>query len=499
MTRILSVFNLLKRVGFALLLLLCSYSSTLAQPPETLWMREFGEEENGMALSSIFATSDGGVVVAATANLEQSYLVKYDSSGGLVWNVHTYLNDEIGGIQTLPCAIPVSGERILAVGWGYFQPGWPRAITTLFDANGDTLWRQVFDTLQHNNDTYGHTCLELDNGNFLIAGLGRRDEDILTPVLPFVVCYSPTGEELWNRYYLEDSRQRTLSINLFPMIEGGIGLVTYTQFPAPELPRYRVWTIGDSGEIVYEINLFDIGLPQPSINSVTERNIIDGGYTCRMSEVDIVRLNSNFEVQWHDSSLRWRMEPIAIMGEYLFSDFLVGALERINNGSGVYESQVIRFNANRDIVWTKSVTDLDSARDYLGPLTTILSDGTICMAFLIDLVESHVGVVRLSRDTVQVTNIGVETDIPSSIELIRAFPNPFNSTTTLRMNLPIGTRNVKLTVTNALGQTVEQREIAVLAPRVDIQLSLDNWPSGIYFAQAQAMNKIQITKLVLLK
>ncbi len=79
------------------------------------------------------------------------------------------------------------------------------------------------------------------------------------------------------------------------------------------------------------------------------------------------------------------------------------------------------------------------------------------------------------------------------------YPNPFNSTTTLRLNLPIGTRNVKLTVTNVLGQTVEQREIEVLTPRVEIQLSLDNHPSGIYFAQIQSLNKTQTTKLVLLK
>jgi len=91
-----------------------------------------------------------------------------------------------------------------------------------------------------------------------------------------------------------------------------------------------------------------------------------------------------------------------------------------------------------------------------------------------------------------------ETPFPRDFQL-SAFPNPFNSTTTLRMDLPIGTRSVKLTVTNVLGQTVQQREIDVLAPRVDIQLSADDWPSGIYFAQAQALNKIQITKLVLLK
>ncbi len=82
---------------------------------------------------------------------------------------------------------------------------------------------------------------------------------------------------------------------------------------------------------------------------------------------------------------------------------------------------------------------------------------------------------------------------------VTAFPNPFNSTTTLRMDLPIGTRNVKLSVCNILGQEVEQREIAVLAPRLDIQLSADNWASGIYLARAEAMGVIETTKLVLLK
>ncbi len=82
---------------------------------------------------------------------------------------------------------------------------------------------------------------------------------------------------------------------------------------------------------------------------------------------------------------------------------------------------------------------------------------------------------------------------------VSAYPNPFNSTTTLRLNLPIGARNVTLTVNNILGQQVEHREIEVLTPQIEIQLSADNWPSGIYFAEVQAKNKTQIKKLVLLK
>ncbi|MBL0063051.1 MAG: T9SS type A sorting domain-containing protein [bacterium] len=67
------------------------------------------------------------------------------------------------------------------------------------------------------------------------------------------------------------------------------------------------------------------------------------------------------------------------------------------------------------------------------------------------------------------------------------------------MDLPIGARNVTLTVSNILGQQVEHKEIEVLAPQVEIQLTADNWPSGIYLVRAQAMNQQVTTKLVLLK
>jgi len=96
------------------------------------------------------------------------------------------------------------------------------------------------------------------------------------------------------------------------------------------------------------------------------------------------------------------------------------------------------------------------------------------------------------------SSVGARPDFPTQFSL-SAYPNPFNSTTTLRLNLPIGARNVTLTVSNILGQQVEHKEIEVLAPQVEIQLSADNWPSGIYLARAEVMNSTQTTKLVLLK
>lgn len=106
--------------------------------------------------------------------------------------------------------------------------------------------------------------------------------------------------------------------------------------------------------------------------------------------------------------------------------------------------------------------------------------------------------IVLAGRAMQVTVDKEPIEVPSELD-VSVFPNPFNSTTTLRLNLPIGARKVTLTVSNILGQQVEHREIEVLAPQIEIQLTADNWPSGIYIARAEALNKSQTTKLVLLK
>ncbi len=82
---------------------------------------------------------------------------------------------------------------------------------------------------------------------------------------------------------------------------------------------------------------------------------------------------------------------------------------------------------------------------------------------------------------------------------VSAFPNPFNSQTILRMDLPLGTRNVKVSVFNTLGQRVEQFDAPVSANRVDVRLSADNWSSGVYLAQVQTESALETLKLVLLK
>ncbi len=120
----------------------------------------------------------------------------------------------------------------------------------------------------------------------------------------------------------------------------------------------------------------------------------------------------------------------------------------------------------------------------------------------LQIVGNHLLTASLTRLNVYeldaLSSVGALPEVPTQF-LLSAFPNPFNSATTLRLNLPIGARNVTLTVSNILGQEVERSKIEVLATQVEVQLTADNWPSGIYLARAEALNKTQTVKLVLLK
>ena len=99
-----------------------------------------------------------------------------------------------------------------------------------------------------------------------------------------------------------------------------------------------------------------------------------------------------------------------------------------------------------------------------------------------------------------VTGIGYPNEIlPSHLELITVYPNPFNPSTTIKYNV-IETSFVTLKIYDALGREIETA--------VEKQLSIGNYyyqfdgtrkPSGIYYARIQFNSFEQTVKFTLLK
>lgn len=71
--------------------------------------------------------------------------------------------------------------------------------------------------------------------------------------------------------------------------------------------------------------------------------------------------------------------------------------------------------------------------------------------------------------------------IPDEINLSQNYPNPFNPSTTIKYSLPVAS-NVKITIYNSIGQSIEQLISGLLeAGTYEITWNADGYSSGIYF------------------
>ena len=82
---------------------------------------------------------------------------------------------------------------------------------------------------------------------------------------------------------------------------------------------------------------------------------------------------------------------------------------------------------------------------------------------------------------------------------LSAFPNPFNSSTTLSFTLPRATQT-ELTIHNILGQQIEHIDFGTLeAGHHTQQIAHPTWSTGLYFATLKAPSYSKTTKLLLLR
>ncbi len=89
--------------------------------------------------------------------------------------------------------------------------------------------------------------------------------------------------------------------------------------------------------------------------------------------------------------------------------------------------------------------------------------------------------------------------IPGTVELYKNYPNPFNPSTTISFGLHHRT-NVRLSVLNSLGQEVQILTDEVLEPGThSMKFDAANLPSGTYFYQLRADNRILMNSMLLVK
>ncbi len=97
--------------------------------------------------------------------------------------------------------------------------------------------------------------------------------------------------------------------------------------------------------------------------------------------------------------------------------------------------------------------------------------------------------------------------LPDNLFLLRAYPNPFNPATTLRIQIPLKLRHeqVVLRIFNVLGQEVRRWRLSVpQSGTIEMAWNAtDTWgravPSGTYFVVVEVKYQVKRLKVLLLR
>jgi hypothetical protein len=114
---------------------------------------------------------------------------------------------------------------------------------------------------------------------------------------------------------------------------------------------------------------------------------------------------------------------------------------------------------------------------------------------------SYTGDFEISEIIVANSQFEVSVDLPiaSEVSLSRAYPNPFNPTTTMTLTMPLS-GNMKVEVYNLLGQVIATLVNGYMdAGKYNLTWDASNASSGMYFVKAQADGFTTSQKLMLVK
>ncbi|MBT3234215.1 MAG: T9SS type A sorting domain-containing protein, partial [Calditrichaeota bacterium] len=182
---------------------------------EVHWESSFGDNRSDY-FTSLSGTEDG-IFISGTSSLRgddmKAWVINTNLDGQLRWSrFHRYVVFN----QTCSEMVPISDNGyVLACNGAGFPPFNISAILTFIDQTGDTLSNTL-----HRLNQVGNVCgiVRLDEGELIIAGF--EDGPLIQAIdRPFVISFSPDGEERWRQ-------------NLFPTengdeyIEGGFYGIT---------------------------------------------------------------------------------------------------------------------------------------------------------------------------------------------------------------------------------------------------------------------------------
>lgn len=485
-------------IAMAVLLLLGASATAVAQAPDTIWTRVYGQpnHETGEAIRP---TADGNYIVVGS-NASDGFggydccLWKIDPDGALLWMYHYgTIDTEMGRsvVQT-----PDGGYLIA----GDFDEYAPNSTRDIYIVKTDSLGIQLSSHLYGGaNDDYVGQMLPLPNGTYLVVGstnsYGIGD-------LSFWLLYLDADGDTIRTVTCGDAYQEwATSATLSPDSNLVIAGVRHG-YPSQAEDVYIV-KADMNGNIIWERNYgFQHNDRAYDIKATPDGGYILTGYTTDDTpyvtrDIYVLKTDSNGDTLWtRQFGDVWEDWSYAVnitdAGNY------VVAGRAWNDTSDSSAALIIMLNPEGETLWTKLIQNDQS----IGPNDIIQTDdgGYLLTGFTADFslhdYNLDLYLARLAPDIVGVDETG---PIPAAYSMLANYPNPFNASTTISYSLPQSS-SVTLDIYDILGRKVQTLYHGKQAAgRHSLIWQADSFVSGIYFYRLTANSLKQTRKLILLK
>ncbi len=479
---------------------LAQATSGLAQAPDTLWTRTYGDRRDSDYAYAVRPTPDEGYIVAGTtkpsaAGNENVYLMKTDSNGDTLWT-RTYggAGDDQGrSVQRIP------GGGYIIGGWTEsFDGGYGDFYLIRTDSNGDTLWTRVYGG---ERSDYGYCLDQTPDGGYIIGGyassFGAIDADV------YLVRTDSNGDTLWTRTYGGANHDECQSVRYTP--DGGyISVGSTSSFGAGGYDVYLIKTDAD-GDTLWTKAIgggsADRGY---SVDLTSDGGYIIAGYTgsfgAGASDIYLVRTDADGDTIWtrtygdSASDVAYSVHQ-APGGGYIIAGYTDSF------GAGSRDVYLIRTDALGNALWTHTFGGVQA--DH-GRSVETTGDGGYIVAGDIghpSTLRADVYLIRIGPDC---SGVGAEDPGRAGRLVFRVCPNPFSNRVMIDCHLlrsPVG----HLMIYNALGREIRAMTVGDRSEATHCVIwdgkdrSGQPVPSGVYFLRCEARGDPGATKLILIR
>lgn len=474
------------------------FGGLLAQPPDTLWTKVYGGQNNYGAHSILQTQDEGYIAVGYTSdqsgNNDEIYIMRTNSFGDSLWT-KTYGGNKDELVFSI---MPTSDNRYIIAGYSnsYLYDDDDDIIILKINSNGDTLWTK----------TYGDSVIErsrfareTSDGGIIIVGykeslVNNNDYDV------YLIRTNNNGDTLWTKTIGGNSRD--LGVTILQLSDGGYIILGATE------------SFGEGGWDVYLIRINSLGdtlwtktYGGPNYEEgYAIQQTSDGGFVISgntdsygVGNLDfyLIKTNSNGDTLWtktyggSNDDIGFDVKTTQDKGYAI-----IGFSNSFSTGD--YDVYLIKTDSSGNTLWTQTYGWQGDERAYEIQLTA--DNGYIIPATTESFFSGRdaIYLVRIQSDLTNMEDKFNDFQI-SSFYVYQNFPNPFNPMT--RIQYATGSRQfVRLRVYDLLG-----KEISTLvnqekpAGAYTVEFDASNLSSGIYFYQLQAGDFTETKKMILMR